>query len=170
MKNILNGEYNDNIFIIIFKYIFIKLIIPLSKAESLRDISVLETIDSFSGGRLTILKNGLKMVTFMGGSKLAIEVSDKVMAPHNTYLTWLLLYGWIAGGSIVVWYLSYFVSAIKGFFSNKKYLLFTALWAVLCGIAFWAEGEYHYNLSIFLILVFQYPLLAYNSREEIKNS
>ncbi len=124
--------------------------------------SVINYLDLFTSGRLSIIKVFSEHFSFTGTSINGVQVgSYYAYNAHNTYVQVLVEYGYIAGGAHIIWLLSLTFISVRRFMHSKKYNdLFMCLWmAMVLGLL---TGEYArlYSPVIFATLFFSYPLMV----------
>ncbi len=125
--------------------------------------SIINYLDLFSSGRLSLIKLFSEHFTLTGTSSLEGVQVGFFFAPnaHNTYVQTLVEYGYIAGCSHIIWLLYSTIASVRKFLHEKKLNnLFLCLWmAVILGVLT-GECARLYNPIIFATLFFTYPLMV----------
>lgn len=127
--------------------------------------SFLSAIDELSSSRLCILVESIKNVSFFGSEQVLVLVGKEYFHPHNTYVTWLLMYGWLGGASMNIWFFSFLVKSIKGVMKRELICLFPFLWGVLLTFAMLTQFLPWVYPAAFVLFFVQYPLLIEQAEE-----
>lgn len=121
--------------------------------------SFLSAIDGLSSNRLCILVETLKNVSLFGSEQLSVLVAEKYYHPHNTYAAWLLIYGWLGGIPMIIWFFSFLVKSIGGVLKRELTYLFPFLWGALLVFAMLTQFLPWLYPAAFILFFMQYPLL-----------
>ena len=141
------------------------LLIDSTKAESYTGVfkihSIWNALDRFSSARIGIWICGLKKVTLFGTTNMTVYLpnGENYEHVHNTYIEWLMRLGFIGGIPLNIWYFSYLVKAIKKKMTGGLALFPSFLIAIFNFTFFIVERELFCGLPLFMLLIFQYPLL-----------
>lgn len=128
--------------------------------------SVLSVIDGLSSNRLCILVQTLKNVSLFGSKQLEVLVGEIYYHPHNTYTAWLLMYGWLGGIPMIVWFFSFLVKSVRGVLKRELIYLFPFLWGALLTFAMLPEYLHWMYPTAFVLFFVQYPLLIEQAETE----
>lgn len=122
---------------------------------------LLIALDAASSRRISGWIKGMQLVTFKGCDDIAIPVTDDVTFYHihNNFLHQFIMFGWIGGTLMNVWFVAYLIVAIKRTIKRDNYALFVLLLIGEC-IGFFGFDAvcWNYPLPMFLML-FMYPFL-----------
>lgn len=122
--------------------------------------SVLTTLDELLSSRLRILVQAFKQITFFGNTGMSVVIGDKdFYHPHNTYVSWLMLYGWLGGIPLIIWFFSFLARSVGGVLKKNYIYLFSFLWGAFLVFAMMFETAPWMYPSSFVLLFVQYPLL-----------
>lgn len=120
-----------------------------SHLDSFEDNCLLNTIDTFSSGRLSIVIQAIKQIR-----PWPVDFGS----PHNFFLSWLLDYGVIGGVLFIVWYVVFLIKGIQVWKDDKERALLPLLWHVCCFGAFMFLTNHWHMILPFVLLVLQYPM------------
>lgn len=121
--------------------------------------SLLSAIDELLSHRLCILVQTLKNVSFFGSEQVEVLVGEIYYHPHNTYAAWLMMYGWLGGIPMIVWFFSFLVKSVRGVLKRELIYLFPFLWGALLVFAMLPEYLQWLYPTTFVLFFVQYPLL-----------
>lgn len=128
--------------------------------------SILAAIDALSSDRLCILTQTLKNVSFFGSEQLSVLVGEIYYHPHNTYATWLMMYGWLGGIPVIIWFFSFLVKSVKGVLKREAAYLFPFLWGAFLVFAMLPDFMPWMYPTAFMLFFAQYPLLIEETEED----
>lgn len=128
--------------------------------------SILAALDALSSDRLCILTQTLKNVSFFGSEQLSVLVGETYFHPHNTYATWLMMYGWLGGIPMIIWFFSFLVKSVEGVLKREPAYLFPFLWGALLVFAMLTEFMPWMYPAAFILFLVQYPLLIEQTEED----
>lgn len=122
---------------------------------------LLLALDAASSHRISGWIKGMQLVTFKGCDDIVIPVTADVTFYHihNNFLHQFIMFGWIGGTLMNVWFVVYLIVAIKRTIKRDNYALFVLLLIGEC-IGFFGFDAvcWNYPLPMFLML-FMYPFL-----------
>lgn len=121
--------------------------------------SALSAIDGLTSNRLCLLVETLKNVSFFGSEQLSVLVGTVYFHPHNAYATWLMMYGWLGGIPMIIWFFSFLVKSVGGVLKREAAYLFPFLWGALLVFAILPEILPWMYPAAFILFFVQYPLL-----------
>lgn len=123
--------------------------------------SVINYLDLFTSGRLSIIKMFSEQFSFTGTVIGGIDVGSYfAYNAHNTYVQTLVEYGYIAGGAQILWLLYMAVASVCRFLRAKKFNdLFMCLWMAMVLGVLTGECARLYTPIIFFTLFLSYPLI-----------
>lgn len=125
---------------------------------------VLTALDELMSNRLSILVQALKEVSPFGNASLSVVIGDVDFAnPHNTYVSWLMLYGWVGGIPMIGWFFGFLVKSAAGVLKKDPTYLFPFLWGAFLLFATLFETMGWMYPAAFILLLVQYPLLVERS-------
>ena len=124
--------------------------------------SVINYLDLFTSGRLSIIKAYSAYFSFEGTSINGIDVGAYfAYNAHNSYVQTLVEYGYIAGGAHILWLIYLAVASVKRFLRSKKFPdLFMCLWMAMVLGVLTGECARLYTPIIFCTLFLSYPLIV----------
>lgn len=123
--------------------------------------TILCAIDEASSFRLTTAIGGMQQVTWWGNRNMTFSICDMTyMYPHNNYVTWMMMYGWIGGIPMIIWFFTSFVTATKRVIQKDYSSLFSFLWTSFLLMLMLAETVLWIYPVAFVLLMVQYPLLV----------
>ena len=121
--------------------------------------TIMNGIDYFTSFRLGLWYLALKEVKILGGSPITFVIRDIEYHTHNTYVEWLLRVGWIGGTLLISWIIYYLIASIKHIIRKDFLSIFSFVWISFCIAFMMVERELWIEMPLFLLLVFQYPLI-----------
>lgn len=128
-------------------------------------------IDEASSYRLTTAVGGMQLVTTWGNGNMTLAVRDVFyMYPHNNYVTWMMMYGWIGGIPMVLWFMASLITATKNIIKKDYVYLFSFLWTGFLVTLMLAETVLWIYPPAFVLLMVQYPLLVEQNEDDIQNA
>ncbi len=139
-----------------------------SKYSYFEQGTMINCIDYFTSFRLGLWYLALKEVKILGGSPITFVIRDIEYHTHNTYVEWLLRVGWIGGTLLISWIIYYLVVSIKHIIRKNTLALFSFVWISFCLAFMIVERELWIEMPLFLLLVFQYPLIMKMEDNTIK--
>ena len=149
-----------------FRDVACRLMSMESSYSYFEDGTLLCGIDEASSYRLTTAVGGMQQVTTWGNGVMAFTVNDVFyMYPHNNYVTWLMMYGWVGGIPMIAWFLASFVTATKRVIKKDYTCLLTFLWTGFLLMLMLAETVLWIYVPAFVLLMVQYPLLVKQEQE-----
>lgn len=137
---------------------------PITFADSgiFPPYSVINYLDLFASGRISIIKLFAEQFTFTGSPSDGIQVGTYyAYNAHNTYVQSITEYGYIAGGAHIVWLLACTITSVRHFINTKKSSnLFLCLWMAMTLGVLTGECARLYTPVIFFTLFLTYPLIV----------
>lgn len=130
--------------------------------------SFLSAIDELSSYRLSILVQTLKNVSFFGSEQVLVLVGKMYFHPHNTYAAWLLMYGWLGGVPMIIWFFYFLVKSVQGVLKRELIYLFPFLWGTLLAFAMLTQFLPWLYPAAFILFFVQYPLLI-EQEDDVSN-
>lgn len=129
--------------------------------------TLVNAIDSFSSGRLSIYYEAIRTNTWFGSSNLTV-VTDyvAVVYPHNGYLLWTRAFGWIGGIPAIAWFFIGLVNSIKQTVKRNKAFYLTVIWTVYLATTFFTDCILWDYPPCFVLILLQYPLLIQFKSDE----
>ncbi len=121
--------------------------------------TIINSLDSFSSYRLSTWYLASKEFRLLGNSPLIYNVGGIDYHAHNTYVEWILRLGYLGGAMMIIWYISQLILHIKKRVEKDQKNLLGFLWATFCLAFMIAERELWIEFPLFMVLVFQYPLI-----------
>ncbi len=124
--------------------------------------SLINYLDLFSSGRISIAKVFSERFSFTGGDSSGVDVGTYfAYNAHNTYVQSILEYGYIAGGAHILWLFACTVASVYRFIKERKTAnLFLCLWmAMILGVLL-GECARFYGPLLFTTLFITYPLIV----------
>ncbi|MBD5551902.1 MAG: hypothetical protein HDQ96_12135 [Lachnospiraceae bacterium] len=122
---------------------------------------VMSAIDMLLSIRPRILVEALKKVSFFGNNSMSVVVKGRDYPhPHNTYVSWLMMYGWLGGIPMIIWFFSFLVRSVSGVLKKDFKYLFPFLWGAFMVFAMLFETIVWMAPATFILLFVQYPLLV----------
>lgn len=124
--------------------------------------TVLNALDYFSSARLGLWHEGIKQVLLWGEGPLNVILPNgyEYGHVHNTYIDWLLRYGWIGGIVSIGWYFSCFGYSIKEKLAGRKQTLYTFYWIAFSIPVLMMERVLWNDAVMFILLLLLYPLMV----------
>lgn len=122
---------------------------------------LLNAIDAATSFRISGWIKGMRLVSFKGCDNVTIPVTDEYTFDHihNNFLHWFIMFGWIGGTLMNLWFIVYLVTVIRQTIKRDNYALFVMLLMGECIGFFGFDSLYwNYPLPMFLML-FMYPFL-----------
>lgn len=127
---------------------------------------VLRAIDELLSNRLGILEQAFKQITFFGNTGMSVVIGDiDYYHPHNTYVSWLMMYGWLGGIPMILWFFSLLARSVGGVLKKNPIYLFPFLWGAFLVFPMLFETMAWMYPSSFVLFFVQYPLLIEQSEE-----
>lgn len=132
---------------------------------------VLTAMDALLSSRLKLLVQALKNVPLIGSGEMSVVIGEIDYGhPHNTYAAWLLMYGWLGGIPMIVWFFSFLVRSARGVLKGEGTHLFPLLWGGFTAFAILMEFLPWMYPAAFLLFFVQYPLLVEQEEGEISGT
>ncbi len=124
--------------------------------------SIINYLDLFTSGRLSIIKMFSEHFSFTGTVINGIDVGSYfAYNAHNSYVQALVEYGYIAGGAHIIWLLYLMMASVRRFLRSRKYHdLFMCLWMGMALGVLTGECARLYTPIIFFTLLLSYPLIV----------
>ena len=122
---------------------------------------LLIALDVATSYRISGWIKGMQLVSFKGCDSIVIPVTSKTTFDHihNNFLHQFIMFGWIGGTLMNIWFVVYLIIAIKQTIKKDNYALFVLLLIGECIGFFGFDSLYwNYPLPMFLML-FMYPFL-----------
>lgn len=127
---------------------------------------VLRAIDELMSNRLGILAQALKNISLFGNTSMSVVIGDNDFGhPHNTYVAWLTMYGWLGGIPMIIWFIGFLVRSAGGVLKKNYIYLFPFLWGAFLLFAMLFETLMWMCPVSFILFFVQYPLLIEQSEK-----
>lgn len=127
---------------------------------------ILRAIDELMSNRLGILAQAFKQISFFGSTSMSVVIGDiDFVHPHNTYVSWLMMYGWLGGIPMIIWFFSFLVRSVGGVLKKNYIYLFPFLWGAFLLFSMMFETMAWMYPTSFVLLFVQYPLLIEQAEE-----
>lgn len=124
--------------------------------------SMINYLDLFTSGRLSIIKMFSEQFSFTGAPTNGIQVGSYfAYNAHNTYIQAIVDFGYIAGGAHIIWLIWMAVASVRRFIQSRKLPdLFLCLWMAMILGLFTGECARLYTPVLFFTLFLSYPLIV----------
>ena len=133
-----------------------------------KDGTIWCAIDEATSYRLTTAIGGMQQVTLWGNGGMTLTVRDTFyMYPHNNYVSWMMMYGWVGGIPMVVWFIASLVTAAGAIVKKEQNCLLSFLWAAFLVVLMLTETVLWLYPAAFILLMVQYPLLVNQEETDI---
>lgn len=125
--------------------------------------SVINYLDLFTSGRLSIIKMFSDQFSFTGNGSAGIQVGSYfAYTAHNTYAQIIYEYGYIGGGFFIVWLIYSTVASAGQYIREKKHtLLLPCVWMAMTLGVLLGESINLYMPIMIMTLILTYPLMVH---------
>ena len=135
-------------------------------AENLKDGSILAMIDAFSSSRISIPLKAISELTPFGKYSYTVELGGmSFVHPHNNYVAWLMVYGWVGGIGVILGYFTAFVNLVRRSLKKDDTCVFGFLWLAYMTFVMFTEFIPWYFLVAAVMAMVPYPLLIEQEEE-----
>lgn len=135
-------------------------------AENLKEGSLLNMIDGFSNYRISIPLKAISTLTPFGQYSYAVELGGmSFVHPHNNYVAWLMVYGWVGGIGVILGYFTAFVNLVRRSLKKDDTCVFGFLWLAYMTFVMFTEFIPWYFLVAAVMAMVPYPLLIEQEEE-----
>ena len=135
-------------------------------AENLKEGSLLNMIDGFSNYRISIPLKAISTLTPFGQYSYAVELGGMTYVhPHNNYVAWLMVYGWVGGIGVILGYFTAFVNLARRSLKKDDACVFGFLWLAYMTFVMFTEFIPWYFLVAAVMAMVPYPLLIEQEEE-----
>ena len=123
-------------------------------------------MDQMTSGRVSIWSAGVKQATLLGKNDISVSFGEYFYDHmHNSFMDWIVRYGWIVGILLNVWFVMLYVKAVwRAKNPGDSFLLFSTSF-FLAYAMFDIQGWI--VCPGFLLLLLQKPLLTAQEKEEL---
>lgn len=129
----------------------------------------LTAMDALMSSRLQLLVEAVKNVPLFGRGDMSVVIGEIDYGhPHNTYAAWLLMYGWLGGIPMIVWFFGFLVRSIRGVLKRELIYLFPLLWGGFLAFAILPEFLPWMYPAAFILFYAQYPLLVEQAEDDVE--
>ncbi len=145
-------------------------VITFSEAEVFEPDSIINYLDLFSSGRLSIIVKFAEHFNFLGNPSAGIQVGTYMAAnAHNNYTQMLYEYGYLGGGIYIVWSVYISLTAIRQYLRQKRVSqVLLCLWMPMSLGVYLGERINLFAPIFIMSLLLIYPLMI--QMPEQKNS
>ncbi len=159
---------NDNVFATAWNSLLGRIyytfsdVVLVPELELFEPGSMMNALDLFSSGRLTIIKLFSEYFTFTGNQTFGVQVGGYfAFSAHNTYTQMLFEYGYIGGGLFIAWILYSVWTATRQFLREPRISgVLPILWlAMLLGLMM-GESIWFYYPALAMTLPLLHPLMV----------
>lgn len=116
-------------------------------------------LDIMLSGRLSIWKRSIAQIQPWGNSPEAFYIT------HNTFIYWFVRYGFTCAAVLVMWFFDYIVAAGKKVVTERSITLLPLLCSTFLFGLMMGTNEYICGEGLVIMMMLQFPLLAFRKRE-----
>lgn len=133
-----------------------------AKAEVFDPDSIINYLDLFSSGRLSIIVTFAEHFNFLGNPSAGIQVGAYMAAnAHNNYTQMLYEYGYLGGGLFIIWSVYTTLAAIRQYLREKRISqLLLCLWMPMSLGVYLGERINPFAAIFITSLLLTYPLMV----------
>ncbi len=124
--------------------------------------SFIAYLDSFTSGRLSLIKTFSEYFNFTGNPSMVLFVGTYgAWVTHNTYSQLIFEYGYIAGGLFIAWLLYCMGAAVKRYVKKRTNVaVLTCIWLVMVLGILLGENAHLYFPSMMMTFIMVRPILV----------